>query len=332
MAMTITEVAMTTSRTFKAMGTTAHVLITNGDDGERLVDRAVARIEDLENRWSRFRPTSELCRLNATPGRPVLVSQETFEVVSRAVDAWFLTEGRYDPTILPALIDAGYDRSFEQLPVHSTNGTNVTNAGPIDLPAYQPRLAPGCAEIRLGHTVDTVTLPVGVELDLGGIGKGYAADLVANELVKAGAGGACVSIGGDTRCIGTAPRDEGWVIEVDDPAFPSEHRTLLRLTLAEGAVVTTSRTRRRWTRNGITAHHIIDPSTGRPAETGLAAVTVLAGEAWWAEVFAKAAFLAGPVHGLEVLAKADVSGFLVDDAGVVHRANRLESFEPVVPT
>jgi thiamine biosynthesis lipoprotein len=324
MATTTTEPAMTTSRTFKAMGTTAHVLVTAND--ERLLDRAVARIEDLENRWSRFRPTSELCRLNGTAGRPVLVSQDTYEVVSRAVDAWFLTEGRYDPTILPALIDAGYDRSFEQLPVHAGTGA------PIDLPAYQPRLAPGCAEIRLGHTVDTVTLPVGVELDLGGIGKGYAADLVANELVKAGAGGACVSIGGDTRCVGTAPQDEGWIIEVEDPAFPAEHRTLLRLTLAEGAVVTTSRTKRRWTRNGITAHHIIDPSTGRPADSGLAAVTVLAGEAWWGEVFAKAAFLAGPVHGLEVLAKADVSGFLVDDAGVVHRANRFESLEPVVPT
>jgi thiamine biosynthesis lipoprotein len=312
-------------RTFKAMGTTAHVLVT--DDDERLLDRAAARIEDLENRWSRFRPTSELCRLNAAAGRPVLVSQETYEVVSRAVDAWFLTEGRYDPTILPALMDAGYDRSFEYLRAPAS-----THAAPIDLPAYQPRLAPGCAEIRMGHTVDTVMLPVGVELDLGGIGKGYAADLVANELVKAGAAGACVSIGGDVRCVGAAPWDEGWIVKVDDPAFPDEQRTLLRLTLAEGAVVTTSRTKRRWTRNGITAHHIIDPSTGRPAHTGLAAVTVLAGEAWWGEVFAKAAFLAGPVLGQEVLAKADVSGFLVDDAGVVHRANRLESFEATIIT
>lgn len=345
------------------MGTVARVIVVaddeNGAHGERLLDQAAARIEDLESRWSRFRPSSELSRLNAAAGRTALVSAETFALITRAVDAWFLTEGRFDPTVLPALINAGYDRTFDEVRLRRHDRDSNDDA-PIALPAAGLRAAPGCAEIRLGESVHTVTLPVGVQLDLGGIGKGYAADLVATELLAAGASGACVSIGGDLRCTGTPPWDEGWLVEVDDPFAPApapgDHglddslddsldgglghslddslghdlddtsQPLMLLSLQEGAVVTTTRTKRAWTHHGLPAHHLIDPVTGTPAHTGLAAVTVLAGEAWWAEVFAKAAFLAGPVEGLEVLSRADVSGFLVDDAGTVHRACRLGAF------
>ena len=312
---------MEAERTFRAMGTTARVIVTadSAEQGERLIDAAVARIEDLEARWSRFRPTSELCRLNAAAGRTAVVSAETFALVSKAVDAWFLTDGRFDPTILPALIDAGYDRTFEE----------VRHLGPATAEALDEpdvRVAPGCAEIRLGEGVHSVTLPVGVELDLGGIGKGYVADLVAVELLGRGARGACVNLGGDMRVIGEPPWDEGWLVEVEHPLDPEAAEPVARLALTDGAVVTTTRAKRQWTRNGVPAHHIIDPATGRPAQSGLASVTVVAGEAWWGEVFAKAAFIAGPVHARHVLAQADVTGFLVDDAGTVHRAARLEAF------
>lgn len=295
------------------MGTTAHVLVVAADerDEQRLLDRAQARIDNLEQRWSRFIPTSELCRLNAAAGRLAVVSDLTFEVVARAVDAWFLTEGRFDPTILPALRSAGYDRSFE-LVLDDLAGSTTTAA---------PRLAPGCAEIRLTPSVNGITLPVGVELDLGGIGKGYAADFVSEELIAAGAQGALVSIGGDLRCIGTPPWDEGWLVDVDD-AFDAD-ATARRLVLQEGAVVTTTRTKRAWSKD---SHHIIDPVTGRPAHTGLAAVTVLSGEAWWGEVFATAAFLAGPDEAPAVLERAGVTGLLTFDDGTTRHTETLEAF------
>ena len=300
------------------MGTTAHVLVVADDSAtaRRLLDRAQSRIDNLERRWSRFISTSELCRLNATAGRMAVVSELTFEVVARAVDAWFLTEGRFDPTILPALRAAGYDRSFETLP---------DTAGIIDTTAT--RVAPGCAEIRLAPSVNGITLPVGVELDLGGIGKGYAADLVAEELMAAGARGALVSIGGDLRCIGTPPWDEGWLVDVDDPFAHNTTGTgapaRQRLVLEEGAVTTTTRTKRAW---GIDSHHLIDPATGRPAHTGVAAVTILSGEAWWGEVFAKAAFLAGADEAPAVLERAGVTGFLVLDDGTVRHIEKVEAF------
>lgn len=294
------------------MGTEAHVLVVGHTDAEegRLLDYARSRIDGLEAKWSRFRPTSEVRRLNAASGRPVVVSQDTFNVVAHAVDGWYLTGGRYDPTVLGALIAAGYDRTFDD----------------IDRPSPSPaEPAPGCAEIVMAQATNTIILPHGVQLDLGGIGKGYAADLLTAELLALGARGALVSIGGDIRCAGTAPWDVGWLIEIEDPANPDN--AVARLGLADGAVVTTTPLKRTWTMaDGTTAHHLIDPATGLPARTGLSAVTVVAGEAWWAEVLAKAAYLAGAEGGVRLLSSLGVTGILFDDEGRAHDVDRLEAF------
>jgi thiamine biosynthesis lipoprotein len=318
---------MTTERTFRAMGTTARVVVTSGN--ERLLDRAQARIDNFQARWSRSRASSEVSRLNQSAGRSVVVSYETFELIRRAVDAWFLTEGRFDPTVMPALVEERHDRSFELLERAADSEADAQGEidnppAPIDLSRAEFRVAPGCAEIRLGEAVPSVTLPDGVHIDLGGIGKGYAADLVWAELLSRGAEGALVSIGGDIRCGGQAPSEDGWLIEVDDP-FDAGHK-LLSLRLKEGAVATTTRIKPAWTQEGARAHRIVDPATGLPANTGLASATVIAAEAWWAEVFAKAAFLAGLKGAAALLGRTDTTGVLVDEAGAVHHLARLSSF------
>ena len=242
------------------MGTTAHVIVIGGPDDA--LHRAQRRITELEAMWSRFIPTSELCRLNGNAGRPCVVSHETRDVIARAVEAWHATDGLYDPTVLPALQAAGYDRTFKP---------------DLAAPHYRPTPAPGCRDIAVGAT--TVTLPHHVAIDLGGIGKGYAADLVTAE-VEADA--ICVNIGGDIRVRGT-----GWVDADEDPDTPTDDLTTV--TLDDNAVATTSRAKRHWG-NG-TRHHLIDPRTGAPATTDTVAVTVTAPEAWEAETLAKAAFL-----------------------------------------
>ncbi len=165
----------TTEACFHAMGTDVHVIVAGGSG--QLLECARARIDDLESRWSRFLPDSELSRLNAADGRPVMVTSVTFELISRAVDGWQQTGGRFDPTVLPALVAAGYDRSFE----------TVERDAPE--PAAHSAPAPGCAELSLDPIVRSVTLPPGLALDLGGIGKGFAADLVSAELLQDGATG-----------------------------------------------------------------------------------------------------------------------------------------------
>ena len=236
------------------------------------------RLGHLEAWWSRFVPSSDLCRINAGAGQAVEVQPETLGVVELAIAAWALTGGRFDPSVLPALVAAGYDRPF----------TAIAAAGPapVDRPT-NPTPAPGCADVAVDVDAGTIRLPVGVQLDLGGIGKGHAADIVARELLASGATGACVNLGGDVRVTGSPPDGAGWTIAVQHPL---EDASIVTLALADGAVATSTTAYRRW---GDDAHHLIDPATGLPSRTDLLAVTVVAGEAAWAEVIAKAALLAG---------------------------------------
>lgn len=309
-----TLTAPATEARFRAMGTDAHVIVVGGEPG--LAARARARIDDLEARWSRFRPDSELCRLNAAGGRPAIVAPPTYELIEHAVDGWQLTGGRFDPTVLPALVAAGYDRSFEDIERDASE--SAASAAP----------APGCSDIRLDPVVRAVTLPPGVTLDLGGIGKGFAADIVSAELVEAGARGACVNVGGDVRVRGISPADDGgWIVEVaSEPGVERAHAALA-LGLADGAVATTSSRRRAWRRAGTFLHHVIDPRTGRPLDNPPTSATVVAGDAWRAEVLAKAAFIAAaPRHAQTVLAPAGATGLLVDADGAAHMLAGLEDF------
>jgi thiamine biosynthesis lipoprotein len=262
---------MAAERTFGVMGTTAHVVVVGH---HALLGLAERRLREREDRWSRFLPTSELSRLNAARGRPVVVSPDTFEAIRLAVEAWHWTEGRFDPSVHDSLVAAGYDRDFR--------------AVRDDTRPVLPRPTPGCARVELGTLVPTVRLPVGTALDLGGIGKGLAADLVVEELLEAGAAGACVNVGGDLRVAGEPPTDDGWLVEVES------NGTLVRLV--DGGLATTTSAKRRWRRGTEQWHHVLDPATGRSAPSTLASVTVAAAEAWRAEVLAKVAFLGGAVY------------------------------------
>ena len=314
----MTDAPLADPARFRAMGTDVEVLAVGADDATMVTLGALAvdALEAREARWSRFRPTSELCRINDAAGAPVVVSPDTFTLIARAVDAWRDTGGRYDPTVLAALEAAGYDRDFDAV------------ARDDDEMPGEPPGVPGCAGVQLDRLVSAVRLPRSVALDLGGIGKGYAADGVSGELLDAhvpGVRGVLVNLGGDLRARGDAPEPHGWVVEVDDPLATG--RTGL-LAFAEGAVATSTRLRRAWTRGGQAQHHLIDPATGEPAASGLASVTVVAGEAWRAEVLAKAAFVAGPDAASALVVGAGATGLLVTDDGEVVEFDGLEAFRP----
>lgn len=294
------------------MGSTGHLLVTGGAD---LVDSARALLDELEVLWSRFRPDSELCRLNSASGSWVPLSPPTVALVSSAVRAWEVTGGLFDPTVLPTLEAAGYDRTFDELAA--------------DLPdTAWPAPAPGCSGVEIRD--DAVRLPAGVRLDLGGIGKGYAADLVVQWLRAAGAEGACVNLGGDVRVWGKPPGAGAWTVAVEDETRPGTDTAWLSLT--EGAVATSTRLRRRWRRQGEERHHLIDPATGSPSAGGAMTVTVVAGEAHWAEVLAKSALIAGGDAGVALLEKHGVAGLLVTDDGTAHSAGPWERFVSWTPS
>lgn len=291
------------------MGTAAKLLIIGATP--RIADQARRRVEDLERLWSRFLPHSELSRLNDSPGVPVVVSPETFRLVSDAIDAWEQSGGVFDPTVEPTMTAAGYDRSFERL----ANGHRLAAADHLP--------APGPAEIELHPYGNAIELPPGVRLDLGGIAKGAAADLVAQELLDAGAAGCCVNIGGDIRVMGESPRAEGWQITLD---CPGGHWKPV-IGLRQGAVCTSTTTKRRWDTDTGVEHHLRDPVTGAPLDSGLVSVTVISARATQAEVITKLILAAGPGAAALVGAGHGVTGLTVAEDGTT---TALAGFEPFV--
>ncbi len=302
---------------FRAMGTDVHIVVAGAP---HLLSRARRRIEDLEQRWSRFLPDSEISMLNRSEGHLTVLSQETFDVVRLALVARSETGGLFDPTVLGDLVAAGYDRSFDLL-----------HAGQLAPPLRVTTQLAGDQRIACFPSVNAVVLPTGVGIDLGGIGKGRAADLVANELLAAGAHGACVNIGGDLRVVGHffetsdgPPLD--WTIGIEDPVDGHE---VSRVVLADGAVATTSRLKRAWYADGEVRHHVIDPRTGHPAQGGVATLSVIAAQGWQAEVLAKAAFVAGVDACFESVEASGAAALAILDDGTVVRSTRMADFMSV---
>lgn len=280
---------------------------------ERLVARAVARVAQLEQRWSRFIPDSDICRLGHAAGRPVAVTDDTLLAVRRVLQAHAETGGRFDPTVAAVMDRLGYDRTFAAV-VERPAARQPRTADVAGWDAGTP-VVPGCAGITVDDAARTVTLPAVVRLDLGAVGKGLAADIVAEELLDAGADGVCLNIGGDLRVAGTPPGGREWTVSVECPFEPADE--VARVALCSGGVATSSPHAKRWRHDGDLVSHIVDPTTGRPLRAAAASVTVLAGEAWWAEVVATACIVAGPAAALATAEALGADAIVVRRRGVV---------------
>jgi FAD:protein FMN transferase len=258
---------------FRSMGTDVE-LIGPADDPDLAAAAAIVRgtFEREDRRFSRFRADSELSDVNRRAGRATAVSPAFAEVVALALEGAERTDGRFDPTLLDAVIAAGYDRDFDEL----LAGARVA--------ARPGRPGGRWREIVLEGT--TLTLPPGVGVDLGGIAKGWTVDRAALGAVVSGSPWALVNAGGDLRIAGDAPED--LEVAIEDPEDASAE--LGRLRLSTGALATTSVTKRAW---GEGLHHLIDPRTGLPAAGAVLQATVWAPSCAEAEVSAKAALLDG---------------------------------------
>jgi thiamine biosynthesis lipoprotein len=276
-------------RSFAAMGTLVQVITAPGSDAG-LVDAALERVRKVfareEARFSRFRPESELCRVNDRAGKRVRVSRSFAEVTRRALDAARATGGLFDPTVLPALRAAGYDRDFKEI-ASEDEGDPELDAIRRAFHELVIKDATSCGAWRdVELRGELLRLPEGAELDFGGIAKGWTVDLAAQTLSDFA--WAIVDAGGDLRIVGDTP-PAGLDVAVEDPQ--ENGLEALRLRLGTGALATSSVTARAWGRGG---HHLIDPRTGLPALTGVLQATVWAETCAEAEVWSKAALLAGP--------------------------------------
>jgi thiamine biosynthesis lipoprotein len=290
--------------TFRAMGTDCAIIVTTpiweGANARRALLAALDEVGAQEAALSRFDTASELSALNAASGRWVRVSDRLFRAVATAEAARRDTAGRYDPTVLPAVIAAGYDASYDKLRPRDAGSIAGWSAG---------------AAIELDPTGPRIRLAPGASVDLGGIGKGQTAALAVRAMYDAWPElpGALVDLGGDISVAGEAPDRGPWRIAVADPR---NHASQLGvLVVRRGGVATSGRDRRRLGKGGI-GHHLIDPSTGRPAVPGPLGVTVVAPSAGEAEAHATALAIT-PVSeaAAYVVARPQLAAIVVPAAG-----------------
>ena len=268
--------------------------------------------EQWEQALSRFRIDSELSRLNRSEGQPVSVSDALWDVFHAARQAEQDTGGLVRPTVLDALLQAGYDQSFDRLSPFRQSAT----IGLLELPTLTTTIA-------WDEATRTLCLPEGVHLDFGGVAKGWAAEKAADHLKHYGP--AMVDAGGDIAVSAPRPGGQPWPIGVRDPFQPENHfETLL---IKSGGVATSGIDYHRWQQGGQWNHHIIDPRTGLPADTDLLTVTVVAPDGIRAEAAAKAVLILGSAAGTDWLeSDPALAGILVLQSGETRYSDRIRNY------
>ncbi len=291
-------------------------------------DACMDWFDEVDARLSRFRPESELSRLNAAAGDWFAASDVLYECAALAIESAECSGGLFDPTMLRQLCELGYDRDFAAIEhreapdqasrsVNATaNGSTVEQGNSLVASGMSPQTRPAHAKpvphaawraIALDPRRRRIRLPAGVYLDFGGIAKGWAAD-VALARYCATFSGALVNVGGDLRAQGGPQPGELWSVGIRDPRLelsgiddPATHLATARLS--RGAMATSGAVRRWWLRDGQRQHHLLDPRTGQPIplwtaggdepDSLIATATAFAPTAAQAEVAAKVALLRG---------------------------------------
>ena len=304
---------------FVAMGCDISVFLDSiALDAEECLLQVPAWFEEWEPTLSRVRPSSELCTLNRFAGYWFHPDDVLWSVLTAALAGAARTDGRVTPTILPQMLAAGYDRSFDLLDLLDHEHDSVA---PTACPADDWRA------IQIDADQQRVLLPPGMALDFGGIAKGWAAEQTALQLAHLG--GVLVDAGGDIVARGRRIDGSPWPIGITDPHSSDAQEIDLPsvLLIHTGSVATSGRDHRCWQHHGRAQHHIIDPRTGLPAATDVISATVVAADAVTAEIMAKHLLLLGGDAGLRwIESQTDIAALLVTDTGAVHSSSRFSNY------
>jgi FAD:protein FMN transferase len=272
------------TRTFPALGTFASLLVTDRRSLELASGLLAGELLAVDMACSRFRPDSELWRVNHAGGHPVGISPLLTQALATALTAARITDGDVDPTCGQSLARLGYDRDFAE--------ARQDTAGPAALPAP----AAGWQTVELDTERRTVRVPGTVMLDLGATAKALAADRAATRISAATRCGVLVNLGGDIRVAGQAPAD-GWRVGIIDDLAHGDGSTHARpsqqVVIGDGGLATSSTRARAWQRGGTRLHHIIVPSSGLPADSCWQTVSVAAATCVDANTASTAAILRG---------------------------------------
>ena len=282
------------SRTFFAMDTVMNLTVC-GEEG--LLDDLQARVQTLEKHLSVTDPQSEIYALNQNGS--TRLSDDTRELLELALGFCRATDGALDITIYPALCAWGFTTDTYQVPDDDTLAALREN---IDYTAV---------------TLDgeTASIPEGVMVDLGAVAKGYTALVLTRMLADAGVESALLDLGGNIQAIGENPEGRPWGAAVQDP-FGEGYLGVLSVT--DRAVVTSGGYERNFEQNGVIYHHILDPDTAAPADTGLCAVTVVGENGLTCDALSTALYVMGKDAALDFWrSREDFECILVEPNGAV---------------
>lgn len=298
---------------FRAMGGEMLAILEGAtDSAPSILDKVPGWFEDWEQTLSRFRIDSELSRLNRTFDQPVEVSETLWDVFQYALSAETITNGLVTPTVLDAVLEAGYDQSFEYLPRLQNKNENqvLTAVNSLSLVLWDEK-------------AQTICLPYGVHLDFGGVAKGWAAHQTVERLQEYGS--VLMNAAGDIAISDSLASGEPWQIGVKNPFVKGTDFETLKLNRC--GVATSGRDRRRWNQNGLLRHHIIDPHTGQPAETNVMTATVVAPTVMEAEAAAKAVLILGGEEGIRwIESDPMLAGIIVLENGHTFYSRRINQY------
>ncbi|HCC68282.1 MAG TPA: thiamine biosynthesis protein ApbE, partial [Nitrospiraceae bacterium] len=311
------EKEKTYRQTERVMGTTMTVTVVSPSErkAKDAVEAAFAEVKRLDKLLSHFSQDSELSAINRASGvNPVKVSPETLEVIKKAVDIARLTGGAFDPTIGPVV--KLWDFKLKTIPAKK----EIKNA--LALVDYR--------KVRINESASEIFLEKrGMELNLGGIAKGYAADRAVEAIKAKGIEAALVAIAGDIKGFGLNHGGIPWKVGIQNPrpvensagsqipkdqemlTTPSAGDIMASFDLKDRAVSTSGDYQRFFVKEGERYHHILNPETGQPAK-GLISVTVIASDGYMADALSTGVFVLGPERGIKLLESLGLGGIIVD--------------------
>ena len=265
---------------FPALGTTASLLVTHRSQLASACRVLESELDEIDRTCSRFRPDSDLMRVNESAGRWVRATPLLLTAIEVALRAARITDGDVDPTVGEALQLVGYDRDFGSVARH---GPSI----PLEV-----RRVPGWRTVEIDRGSQRVRVPCGVRLDLGATAKALAADRAAEAVRETVGGGVLVSLGGDIAIAGCSPSG-GWCVRVTDDHAADLDAAGANILVGAGGLATSSTTVRCWTRGTRELHHIIDPATGCSTDSCWRTVSVAAANCVDANTASTAAIVRG---------------------------------------
>ena len=310
------------TRTVYAMDTVMNLTV-YGENAAAALESAEKELHTLDEAvLSRTAEGSELYALNTSNGETVEYGADDIlpALIETALTISDATEGAFDPTLAPVLDAWGFTKDLHRVPSADELAALLA--------------CTGRDKVALEKTADgySVALSDGAQLDLGGIAKGYAADLLRAQLEKEGVTSATLDLGGDVFVMGRKTDGSDWRIAVKDPADTESYLGVV--SAADKFIVTSGVYERYFEENGVRYHHILDPKTGCPAESGLVSVTVLCENGAWADALSTACFVLGPDGALALRDDLADQGtdfeliLVTDDGRVLYTDGLADAFTP----